>query len=699
MLSHFLSKHTRSRSRSKDPYLALATRVAIDIYLSQSLSRFALTCAWTLVGLLLADVAPGIWRDSGLKRVYKALRREVRSIMKAMPRWKVKNDFRVPKISIKYPVRSLFRRAPPSSVVSSTRAAPPASPSQQIHKRRMPLGTYLGRPALSETNSELSRVREVVPGPSPAFISTAVDPACLPPVDLHSQHISHLSDAGPSRHDPIIIQDDSWVHVSVSTHSPEQGQDPELSALDIPPLTSESQTITANIEVVSPTPRMHANALPKITAHQVPLPESRPASVMGSVLSLFGAKNILSRVRSDKTTSDVGIDATQHQASTAEWERPISRQGQPQPSPVTGHRRVGSGPGPSMLRHADEDDEDDDGESVVGSVVGKGARTEPIFGGRSESLLGTGTTGGAAFVGGLSAEVIAPEAFVGGFAVEYTRNEFAIQSDIASQNPPVHPSQTPTLPDALTTRSTTTDPKPLDGVHASNTDGITGININTTTDNPLPNSISNADDLGSNHNPALTATQKPGKSERKKRGPKNAIQPSIQNATPGAPETTPQDQQSSARAQTPGPDSQNPAGSASDPVPTPDGLTQDAAVPVQHTTGIDTNTTKHGHIRGMQGPDFPDSSPNSPPPPFKEVATPIEPTLLTPEQTERESLRGEFLMRELKQLEVLIAKAESGTGRGSPSALSVERLNGLKERLEMVRERVERRVYEGASLI
>jgi hypothetical protein len=56
-------------------------------------------------------------------------------------------------------------------------------------------------------------------------------------------------------------------------------------------------------------------------------------------------------------------------------------------------------------------------------------------------------------------------------------------------------------------------------------------------------------------------------------------------------------------------------------------------------------------------------------------------------------------MRELKQLEMLIAKAESGTGRGSPSAMSVERLNGLKERFGMVRGRVERRVYEGASLI
>lgn len=559
----------------------------------------------------------------------------------------------------------------------------------------MPPGMYPGRPALSETSSELSRVREVIPGPSPAFISTTVDPACLPPVDLHSQHISHLSDAGPSRSDPITIHEDSWVHVSVSSHSPVQGQDPDLSALDIPPLTPEGQTVTANVEVLSPTPRMHINSLPTIAARQVPLPESRPASVIGSVLSLFGAKSILSRPRGEKIKLDVGIDATQHQASTTDWERPIAGQEQHQPSAMIGHRRMNSGPGPSMLRHADDDDE-----SVVGSLVGKGSRTEPIFGGRPESLLGNGRE---AFVGGFSADVNASEAFVGGFAVKCTTNEFATQSGIASQplsapgqsevpsrNPPMNSSQTPTPTDAPIMRSTITDPQPPDWVPPSNTDSISGANISTTADNPLSNPISNADDPASNQNLTVSAAQR-----KKKRAPKNT-QTASQGAPPGPPETTPQDQQqTSSCTQTPGPDSQNPAGSASDPLPTPQGLTQDAAVPVQRTTEIDTNTTKH--IRGVQGPDFPDSGLNSPPPPFKEVATPIEPTLLTQEQTERESLRGEFLMRELKQLEMLIAKAESGTGRGSPSAMSVERLNGLKERFGMVRGRVERRVYEDPS--
>ena len=77
----------------------------------------------------------------------------------------------------------------------------------------------------------------------------------------------------------------------------------------------------------------------------------------------------------------------------------------------------------------------------------------------------------------------------------------------------------------------------------------------------------------------------------------------------------------------------------------------------------------------MQGPYFPNGNPDSPPP-FKEVATPIEPTLLTQDQTDRESLRGVFLMRELKHLEALVSKGGSGVGQGSPSILSVERLNG-----------------------
>ena len=100
--------------------------------------------------------------------------------------------------------------------------------------------------------------------------------------------------------------DDNWVHVS---------------DIDVPPLTFEVGIQTTNI--ASPPPYTRITSLPHIHnsnmdepihAHQVPLPESRLASVVGSVLSLFGARRVLSRARGDKATSDVGIDSTQHRA-------------------------------------------------------------------------------------------------------------------------------------------------------------------------------------------------------------------------------------------------------------------------------------------------------------------------------------------------------------------------------------------------
>jgi len=143
-------------------------------------------------------------------------------------------------------------------------------------------------------------LREILPGPSPALIPTAADPAYHPPpFDLQSQHISS---------DPIMNPDDDWVHVS---------------DIDVPPLTFEVGIQTINI--ASPSPYTRITSLPHnpnsdmdepIQAQQVPLPESRPASIVGSVLSLFGARRVLSLARGDKAASDVGINSTQHWATS-----------------------------------------------------------------------------------------------------------------------------------------------------------------------------------------------------------------------------------------------------------------------------------------------------------------------------------------------------------------------------------------------
>jgi hypothetical protein len=224
-------------------------------------------------------------------------------------------------------------------------------------------------------------------------------------------------------------------------------------------------------------------------------------------------------------------------------------------------------------------------------------------------------------------------------------------------------------------------------------------NITTTDEFPTHN----ADNPVSAQNTASIASQKQDKSGKpeggkKKKGTKNTTPVPSKSATPAPPETTSQYQQyTSSDTQLPGPD-QNPTSST-----TP---MQDETIPVQSTSArptlsMETSTvaTKDGHAHMAHGSDSPDGNPYTPPPPFEEVATPIEPTLLTQEQTDRESLRGEFLMRELKHLEVLVAKAETGVGRGSPSALSVERLNGIKEKLVRVRMRVDRRIYEGDSVL
>jgi len=144
--------------------------------------------------------------------------------------------------------------------------------------------------------------------------------------------------------------DDDWVHVS---------------DIDVPPLTFEVGIQTTNI--ASPSPYTRITSLPHnpnsdmdepIHAHQVPFPESHPPSVVGSVLSLFGARRVLSLARGDKATSDVGIDSTQHRA-TSDGQRPAlgSAAGPAynQPSTIR-HHRTDSGSGSSMLRPADDDD-------------------------------------------------------------------------------------------------------------------------------------------------------------------------------------------------------------------------------------------------------------------------------------------------------------------------------------------------------
>lgn len=297
VLSHFLHKNPRNPN---DAYLALATRFAIDFLLTNSLVRFALTGAWTLVGLLLADVAPSVWRETGLRHVYRALRKDVKAMMRSMPRWRIENDIQVPNITISNPVPGFLSRTPASSIVSSTRAAPPASPAP-ILQRRSTSGSPSSQVTPSVTNT---LTREVLLGPSPALIHIDVDPDFPPSFNPDSPShrpslLSNSSDSDPSRHDPIPIPDDDRVHTAVPSHMQEQEQEqgPDLSVLDFTPPVAAFE-ITATSEIISPTPRAHMRTLPPIpdsefdlSVHAPPvLPlESRPASRVRNLISTFSA--------------------------------------------------------------------------------------------------------------------------------------------------------------------------------------------------------------------------------------------------------------------------------------------------------------------------------------------------------------------------------------------------------------------------
>lgn len=314
VLSHFLHKNPRNHN---DAYLALATRFVIDFLLTSSLVRFALTGAWTLVGLLLADMAPSVWRETGLRHVYRTLRKDVKAMRRSVPRWRIENDIQVPNISMSNPVPGLLSRPPSSTIASSTRAAPPTSPAP-ILQRRSTADSPSGQVTPSVTNT---LTREVFPGASPALIHIDVDLDVPPafnsdPVFHRPPLLPNVSDSDPSLHDPIPILDDDRAHTAMPSHMQGQEQEhgPDLSVLDITPPVAAFEIKTTS-EIISPTPRAHMGALPyipdsefDISVHAPPvLPlESRPASRVRNLISTFDAGMRSQSVRT--VVGEVGSD-------------------------------------------------------------------------------------------------------------------------------------------------------------------------------------------------------------------------------------------------------------------------------------------------------------------------------------------------------------------------------------------------------
>lgn len=391
--------------RSFDPYLGFGFRIFVDFLFTQSLSRLALVALWALVGMLLADIAPNFWRDSGLRHLYRQVCKDVRHVKRSVPRIRIKND--LPSVRLFNKSRSASSSA--SGSIRSDRATPsrspapsrPPTPGPARRQGPSPPGTFPDVSGWSETSTDVSNIRERVvidPGPSPplipsrehaayeyidtthvatsqtrnnttqgtattiaqtqnesvlfetvdttyaaalqtrnitvqgtattitqtqnesALLETVVDAVTLG-ATVASTSLKPIDD--PSRHNPPPIPDD-WVDINHPT--PAQPNEPVPPFQCDPDSTPETQqgpptpTQSRPISVLALPPAI--DALPNIPdvdnvsrvsqpPDQIPLPQSRAASVIGGVYDQPQPRSALHdsiRSRVDKATSEIGAD-------------------------------------------------------------------------------------------------------------------------------------------------------------------------------------------------------------------------------------------------------------------------------------------------------------------------------------------------------------------------------------------------------
>ncbi|KAF5392231.1 hypothetical protein D9757_001459 [Collybiopsis confluens] len=119
VLSHF----TKKWPRSYDPYIACAARMLVDFFITDSIARLLLILLWTGVGMVMAEVSPGIWKDSGARRVWSRFKRDMRVVRRSLP------IFHLPRVAIPtlYKPRTVRFRTSSAASASSAVSGPTRS--------------------------------------------------------------------------------------------------------------------------------------------------------------------------------------------------------------------------------------------------------------------------------------------------------------------------------------------------------------------------------------------------------------------------------------------------------------------------------------------------------------------------------------------------------------------------------------------
>jgi hypothetical protein len=160
---------TKKMPKSSDPFIAYGVRLFVDFLYTESLTRLVLVLVWTALGMVLADVTPGIWYEVGLRRVWRRFRRDIYTMLQMIPTVAFFPPTRTVRFSPSREPSTIIEvdadadAVPPPSVITTeqtptTNTVPTttAPVARDILRRRVP-GYF---PAdVSDTETELGSVR------------------------------------------------------------------------------------------------------------------------------------------------------------------------------------------------------------------------------------------------------------------------------------------------------------------------------------------------------------------------------------------------------------------------------------------------------------------------------------------------------------------------------------------------------------
>ncbi|KAJ6594302.1 hypothetical protein B0H19DRAFT_1012494 [Mycena capillaripes] len=254
--------HYLRRCKSADPaYLGYAVRVLVDFGFTESVFRLVVVLLWTTVGMVLADVAPAVWTETGLNRQWDRFRRDLSRSMR---------------ILLSQGPRAMASRSSTESTPSPA-STPPIGP-RRPPKRPVP-GTFPGA-EWSETETRPSTVVEEDEDDDLYSNEGAYEDTDMPSVFLsrpsHGTRPSTVVEADEEDDDDDLTTDDEAAYAGTDMRSvfPSQPSHVTIVPIIVPSSQASSEPDEdANTFALTTPPLSPVSYRPHI-----PDPTSRPTS-------------------------------------------------------------------------------------------------------------------------------------------------------------------------------------------------------------------------------------------------------------------------------------------------------------------------------------------------------------------------------------------------------------------------------------